>query len=313
MRCLEPLRISSKFWILLLLPLGVWAQVTITLHSHAKWHRGLSLGEIADISSEDKRVVQFLKGLQIPSQAAADGRVERSEVVELLRSHMIDPKRVRVGGGPLLLFTQASTLTKERLEKAIEAYVRQNYPEVKIERVLLNFKKMALPEGEYRLAIFTSSKTPSRLYLDMRIHSGGELLRRVHPTVLVTTYLKVPVAVRTIQRGQIIGPEDIRWERRALRGSLSRYPKIGEVIGAVAKRKIEAGRLLTRSAIELDYAVKKRRNVKIVYQKGAIRIELLGLALQNGRVGDIVRVKNLSSNKVLRCKVLQNGVVGYLY
>jgi len=313
MRCLEPLRISSRFWILLLLPLGVWAQVTITLHSHAKWHRGLSLGEIADISSKDRQIVQFLKALQVPEQMAADGRVERSEVVRLLRSHMIDPKRVRVGGGPLLLFTQASTLTKERLVEAIEGYVRQNYPEVKIQRVLLSFKKMALPHGEYRLQISTSSKTPSHLYLDVDIYSGGELVRQVHPTLLVTTYAKVPVAVRTIARGQIIGPEDIRWERRPVRGSVARYAKPSEVVGAVAKRTIQAGRLLTRSAIEPDYAVKKRRNVKIVYQKGAIRIELLGLALQNGRVGDIVRVKNLSSNKVLRCKVLQNGVVGYLY
>ncbi len=313
MRCLEPLRISSRFWILLFLPLGVWAQVTITLHSHAKWHSGLRLGEIADIWSKDRQIVHFLKELQIPTKVTADGRVERSEIAWLLRSHMIDPKRVRIGGGPLLLLTQASTLTKERLLEAIEGYVHQNYPEVKIQKVLLSFKKVALPHGEYRLQISTSSKTLSHLYLDVDIYSGGELLRRVHSTLLVTTYAKVPVAVRTIARGEIIGPEEIRWERRPVRGSVTRYAKPSEVVGAVARRTIQAGRLVTKSAIEPDYAVKKRRNVKIVYQKGAIHIELLGLALQNGRVGDIVRVKNLSTNKVLRCKVLRSGVVRYLY
>ncbi len=313
MKCCGPLRILNSFWLLLFVPLGMWAQVDILLHSHARWHRGLALGEIADISTQDRQIARFLSAIKLPDKIVSDGRVERSEIIWLLQSHMIDPKRVRVSGGPLLLSSGALALTKQMLLRAVKEYVKQNYPQVKIERILLSFHTLPLPKHEYRLSIATSSKTLTHIYLDVQIYSQGELLKRVRPTVLVHTYAKVPVAVRRIFRGKIIEPEDVRWELQPLRGSLSRYVKASELIGAVAKRQIEAGKVITKSAIEPDYAVKKRRSVKIVYQRGAIYIELLGLALQNGKVGDVIRVKNISTNKVLRCKVVRNGVVRYLY
>ena len=57
------------------------------------------------------------------------------------------------------------------------------------------------------------------------------------------------------------------------------------------------------------YLVKRGNPVKVVYVKGPIKIEIIGIALENGREGDIIKVKNPSTGKILPCRVVGENVV----
>ncbi len=294
-----------------MLPLGVWAaDAHIVLHSKAIHRSPLFLHHIATIQAP-KETRSFLQNIEVSRKFLDDGKIEKKEIQKLLRKHLIDPKMVRIDGGPVFLYHKKSRLSKEDLLKAVTRYIRHHHSNVQITKISLYTPSIPLRGGLYRLEILESHRTPTHIYLDLRIFDAQGFRKRLRPTILVQTFAKVPFAKHDISKGSLIEEEDIEWKTKVVRSKMPLTP--GQVIGAVAIRPIRQGQQIKEWSIEPDYAVKKNRNVKIVYQKGPIHIELLGLALQNGQIGDVVRVKNLSTNKVLRCKVLQNGVVRYLY
>jgi flagella basal body P-ring formation protein FlgA len=59
--------------------------------------------------------------------------------------------------------------------------------------------------------------------------------------------------------------------------------------------------------------IKARDSVKIIAVVGAARIEAIGEALQDGGSGEVIRVRNVESNRIVSGKVESRGivVVGY--
>ncbi len=62
-----------------------------------------------------------------------------------------------------------------------------------------------------------------------------------------------------------------------------------------------------------DILVKNTDLVKIVARIGSARIEAAGVAMQDGKLGDVIRVRNTDSNRVVLGRVEPNGtvLVGY--
>ena len=50
-------------------------------------------------------------------------------------------------------------------------------------------------------------------------------------------------------------------------------------------------------------------NVTIISSKNGIKISAAGIAMQRGRIGKIIRVRNAASKKVLRAKVIDARTV----
>lgn len=56
-------------------------------------------------------------------------------------------------------------------------------------------------------------------------------------------------------------------------------------------------------------AIEKNKKVSILYIEKNFRISLLGVALQSGKIGDIIEVKNISTGKVLKGRVISETEV----
>ncbi len=63
------------------------------------------------------------------------------------------------------------------------------------------------------------------------------------------------------------------------------------------------------SALDEPFAVKARDNVKITARIGTARIEALGEALQDGRVGDVIRIRNSESGRTVHGRIEQGGLI----
>jgi flagellar basal body P-ring formation protein FlgA len=58
-----------------------------------------------------------------------------------------------------------------------------------------------------------------------------------------------------------------------------------------------------------DFLIKSKDNVKIIAYIGNARIEALGEAQQDGRLGEIIRIRNIESNRVVHGRVEAGGLV----
>lgn len=132
----------------------------------------------------------------------------------------------------------------------------------------------------------------------------------LNATAQAHVFLPAVHAEGIIDRGQTIRPGDIRLERiniaKARRGY---YNRLDEVVGMAAKRRIRAGQTITPSLLEQAMAVKRGEPVKIVASNDGIEASASGEALGDGQPGEVIRVRNTRSGKVIDAKVLEAGVV----
>ena len=83
----------------------------------------------------------------------------------------------------------------------------------------------------------------------------------------------------------------------------------GDVNKVVAKIKLLPNTIVLQRFVEIPFAIKRGQLVRIVAEKNGIYVETTGRALQNGRIGDTIKVKNIYSRKVIEGKVKDEETV----
>ena len=120
----------------------------------------------------------------------------------------------------------------------------------------------------------------------------------------------VPAARIVIYPGDIVGEdalEDVPLSRAGVGGpfALSRV----DVIGKTARRTLLPGQAIPLAAIDNPRLIRNGATVTMIYVDGALTITTTGDALQDGAVGDTVKVRNADSGVTVRGQVRADGSV----
>ncbi|WP_200763802.1 flagellar basal body P-ring formation chaperone FlgA [Nitrosophilus alvini] len=327
MKCLELYLHSNRniFWgktffvflLLLIFNTSVFAKIEIVIKPFAEVKKqSVYIGDIADIKAapEKRNFVDFIKNLEI-SKAPKTGKkikIEKKRVSEVLKKNYIELNNVVLKGSDYAIVSRVSkNITPQNIKKDIERFIVKKYPNIKIVSISVPRKEFKISGEKISNKILTKSVTSTHLYLEYRIYADGILYKLVPVTVQVEKVVKKVVAKRDIPKGKVIDPADIESIEVISKGRRDTNLKVDDIVGKRAKRDIKRGSVIKTYHISPNYLVFKRKNVKIVYINGPIHIETVGLALENGSKGDIIRVKNISTNKVLLCKVTGPGKVEF--
>lgn len=128
--------------------------------------------------------------------------------------------------------------------------------------------------------------------------------------VQASVFLPAVHAARVIERGQTIAAEQVQLQEvNIARTSRGFYNSLEDVAGQGAKRRIRAGQLITPGLLSAPLLVRRGQQVTIVANQDGIAASATGEALGNGREGEVIRVRNLGSQKVIEAQVLEAGVV----
>jgi len=142
---------------------------------------------------------------------------------------------------------------------------------------------------------------------------NGKILRSFPVPIQVTLYDEVVVTTRRLKRNDVIAARDIKVERRAvnLKADLP-LDDPAEVIGRRTTRALPTGRPLTASLIEDVPLVKRGQKVTLRFRMGNLLLTARGEAIEDGWEGQPVRVKNLSSKKLVTGISADEGLVDVL-
>lgn len=110
----------------------------------------------------------------------------------------------------------------------------------------------------------------------------------------------MPVPVRRIRPGEIIEAADLTTVRLSLdRAGSGFISSVDALIGLSPRRQMPAGRLIQVGSVGAPIVVQRNRPVTLVYEDGALVLAARGRALQEGGVGDVVRVMNIASSTIV--------------
>ncbi|MDQ2068496.1 flagellar basal body P-ring formation chaperone FlgA [Natronospira bacteriovora] len=142
------------------------------------------------------------------------------------------------------------------------------------------------------------------------VRCPGPVQWRVFVPVSLQVMSAVVVAQGPLQRGQVIGPEDIGVETRNT-GALRReyFTRPEDLLGMRLRRHVAPGSILQANHVEIQQLVRRGQRLMLLASNGRVEISMAGRALQDGARGQRIRVENLSSGKELEGIVTGEGTV----
>lgn len=121
---------------------------------------------------------------------------------------------------------------------------------------------------------------------------------------------EVLLSSRALMRGAPIGLTDVeRVKQDITRLTAGYFTDPVEIEGSVLTRPIRAGTVLTPSLLKAASVVERGQRVSILADTGHLQVRMEGEALSDGALGEVIRVRNLSSRQEIEAEVIGPGLV----
>jgi flagella basal body P-ring formation protein FlgA len=115
---------------------------------------------------------------------------------------------------------------------------------------------------------------------------------------------RVPVMSRTLSRGEVIGERDIEWvETRAEAVRRDIVTDIRQVIGQEPRQQLRQGSPIRLSDVQRPVLVGRNATVTMTVKTPFMKLATQGRAVDEGGKGDVIRVTNVNSKRVVEAIV----------
>jgi len=186
------------------------------------------------------------------------------------------------------------SINKQSQQKKIALYIPAAAKELSCEQLSINrVKPNSIPAGRIRLTL-----------------SCADPIWQFRATAKVDLWLNLVVAKRDLQRGEVLSNELLNYDSiNIAKHVYGMETSTNELIGMTVKRNIKQGDLVTRRQLENNYLVNKEQHIKLLISTSSFTASVKAIALEEGIKGQMIKVKNLSSGKIVEGQVIDKGVV----
>ncbi|WP_211827081.1 flagellar basal body P-ring formation chaperone FlgA [Kistimonas asteriae] len=132
----------------------------------------------------------------------------------------------------------------------------------------------------------------------------------IHAKANIRIELPVVKSARTIDRDQLIRSDDLIIQPVSLSQIRGRYfAHKTELTGQMASRRITPAQIVRPDMVEPPRIIRKNDDVMIEARINGVTVTMKGMALEGGAMNETIQVRNSSSGKVVKAKVITSGKV----
>jgi len=268
------------------------------------------LGDISTVESDDKQLKSQIEAVRIwtfnkPGESKVIGAAHISARLQRAR---LNPKLLSFKGNQVKIVSKATTIRADEILNKVRKYLFQHIPHNKgnIEvKPTSPIKPVTLPDGDVKIEISPLAKSISRGRLEAKFFVNGKLCDKQRLSVKVYATYNVVVAQRNIPKNTLINQKYLKLEERKLsEADFGAMTEISEVVGKIAKKSIAKSRIITEDMLKSLPLVARDDTITLVVYSKLLRIRTKGIALQEGAHGQIIRIKNLNSERILVGEVI---------
>jgi len=174
--------------------------------------------------------------------------------------------------------------------------------------------RLVLPQCTEPLEAFTTTDTIKAGRNSIGVRCNAENKWSIFTSAAIKVYQMVVVLSQPIQRGETLTPQHFSIERRDvsnLREDFVTQPE--QIENKQAVRSLTAGAILsTRNFVE-PKLIKRGDKVVISAGKTDFSIRMNGIAIMDGTQGQLIRIKNQNSGRIINATVVEPGLVSVNY
>lgn len=181
--------------------------------------------------------------------------------------------------------------------------------ETKVEVGYLD-KRLKLRKCDTPLNAELLSQQSQNTNFTVTVKCHGDKPWTVYVPVKVLSYVSVKVATRPLARGISVQESDISTEKREVSRLRSGYFVSAEnLIGRIPKRSLPKGVVISPNDLTSHKVIRRGGKVSILAKFHGVAVRMPGKALSDGAQGEMIKVENLSSKRVIDAIAIKPGIV----
>jgi flagella basal body P-ring formation protein FlgA len=277
----------------------------------------LSLGKIGIIRGQESLVAKAseiaLGNISVPGQKIV---IDREMVLSRLACNGIPISKVTLTGAKSITIKQQEhTISSDKLIKLASSFLEKNPPSTS----LCGFNPIRTPQDFIitetgKNITFSPRLVPGRARnqaeVEITIHSEGKKIGTCKVIFGLKYKCQQAITKVDIPAGTIISPENVKIEK--ITSSYPESPEWKPPYGLIAKRNIPAKTVLNPNMfgpVKSPIITKRNQKVLIRIDTPGFLITAFGKAMQDGRAGELIKVRNVDSQRIILARINEDGSV----
>jgi flagella basal body P-ring formation protein FlgA len=269
------------------------------------------------LSSQDAARLEKLSGPISLFRAPEPGKTRKvsRETLARLVSRQIKPDQLRLTGAASVTISRKGIwIEPEEMEAALSDFLASAARE--LPGVTLEFEKLYLPS---RFMVAAGVIEHQVIPADRRVIGSRRmtLITRVNSQVVANQSIRVAikasaqvvVLTSSLGRGDSLTAGDLALSELDISGLDEPFFAFEPLLGKQLKRVVRPGQPLLRNQVAFPPLIKRGDRVTIQARNPEILLNAMGEARQNGELGEMIRVRNNSSQREIICQVQASGLV----
>jgi flagellar basal body P-ring formation protein FlgA len=185
------------------------------------------------------------------------------------------------------------------VKQGVAAYVRTRLSDAQRDRAYASDQAVDL-----EIKGLKADESQRRFSASLLLKAQGQVLSAVPVGGRYEPMERVPMLKRALRSGEEIAAEDIAWQEIPTTRARDDYVRDEKsLIGQSPRRTVSAMRPIRSQEVGALPVLKKNALVQMSYRQGSLDITTSGVILEDGAVGQSVRVRNTASNRVVQAMV----------
>lgn len=275
--------------------------------------------KLADVAEcQDKSPMAEALASQSVGQAPAPGEtvaLRAQDIKQYLASSQSLPDDITWSGSATITVSRAGMVVgPERVQALIAEFIssnRQNLPKAAITFVPSALPlPFTLPKGDLSCEVIPSNPNilgSSRFSIIFKV--DNRVAKNMSVRGKTEALAEVAVAAQPLKKGLILEPQHLRMAALDISDLANPAFAATDLLGMQLTRGLQTDAPVLAAMVEHLPVVKRGQQVKIAIKSGSLQLTATGLAYNDGKLDQMIKVQNISSSKIILGRVAGPGLV----
>jgi flagella basal body P-ring formation protein FlgA len=258
----------------------------------------ITVFDIVEAKNMTDQVATDLKAIKVADSKLM--RIEKNDLAKFLRhvrAKFILPSEVKI-------MRSRNEVSRMEVERKVRNQLQINCFDCELQIQISSVPANLASDWALDMNVDLSKNT-----VMIPIYSSSQPDKKGWVVAQIKRYQNIPVLNRSAKMGDVITRNMLVIEKRQLMNTRETILNKEAIEGMQTSRFINAGQALTYSDLKKETILKRGQIVKVLVGNQSFEVSMSGQAEEAGALGDIVKIKNLDSQKVFAAKVVERGVV----
>ena len=214
-----------------------------------------------------------------------------------------------------LCMASAAVIKGGTIKAVVKAYIEKNMPWQKDSVRVEFFDKvsdLSVPGNKINCRVMSKSNMDfiGNSSFTVKFYENDIFLKQKTVKTGLEVLMDIVISTKSLSRNIKIDGDDVklvkRWFNRTPAKIIS---SLDDVVGMKLRTSVKSNTQINRNMVRIIPMVKRGKPVRIILNNGLMSITTIGLSEQDGMRGDLIKVRNVSSKKLIYVRVMGNSLV----